>query len=65
MTTSYLAYAPRQQQLLPIALQDWLPEDHLAYHISDVIDHLELGAFQARYEGGGPRNQPFHPAISG
>ncbi len=29
MTTSYLPYA--RQQLLPAALQDWLPEGHLAY----------------------------------
>lgn len=63
MTTSYLPYEPRQQQLLPSALQDWLPEGHLAYFISDTIDALDLGAFHARYAGGGPRNQPFHPTM--
>lgn len=63
MTTSYLTYEPRQQQLLPAALQDWLPEGHLAYYISDTVDSLELSAFHARYAGGGPRNQPFHPAM--
>src|SRR5215210_4703310 len=63
MTTSYLAYAPGQQQLLPAALQDWLPEGHLAYFISDTIDSLDLSAFHARYADGGPRNQPFHPAM--
>jgi transposase len=61
--TSYLPYEPRQQQWLPNALQDWLPEEHLAYYISDVIDSLELSAFHARYEGGGSRNQPFDPAM--
>jgi transposase len=61
--TRYLPYEPRQQQLLPNALQDWLPEEHLAYYISDVIDSLDLGAFHARYEGGGARNQPFDPAM--
>ncbi len=63
MTTSYLPYEPRQQQLLPNALQDWLPEGHLAYYISDVVDSLDLSAFHARYAGGGPRNQPFHPVM--
>jgi transposase len=63
MTTSYLPYEPRQQQLLPAALQDWLPEGHLAYFISDTVDALDLSAFHARYAGGGPRNQPFHPAL--
>jgi transposase/IS5 family transposase len=63
MTTSYLPYEPKQQQLLPAALQDWLPEGHLAYFISDTVDDLDLGAFHARYTKGGPRNQPFHPAM--
>ena len=49
--------------LLPEALQDWLPEGHLAYFISDTVDRLDLSAFHARYDKGGPRNQPFHPAM--
>jgi len=60
---SYLPYEPQQQALLPHALQDWLPEGHLAYFISDTVDSLDLQAFHARYEGGGSRNQPFHPAM--
>ena len=60
---SYLPYEPHQQALLPQALQDWLPEGHLAYFISDTVDSLDLKAFYARYEGGGSRNQPFHPAM--
>lgn len=63
MATSYLPYEPQQQTLLPPALQDWLPQGHLAYFISDTIDGLELKAFHARYERGGPRNQPFNPAM--
>lgn len=49
--------------LLPHALQEWLPDGHLAYYISDTIDTLDLSAFHARYASGGPRNQPFHPAM--
>lgn len=63
MTTSYRPYEPSQQMLLPAALQDWLPEGHLAYYISDTIDSLDLSAFHARYARGGPRNQPYHPAM--
>ncbi|MET3108977.1 transposase [Oxalobacteraceae bacterium GrIS 1.18] len=63
MTTSYLPYEPQQQMLLPHALQEWLPEGHLAYYISDTIDSLDLSAFHARYAKGGPGNQPFHPAM--
>ncbi|WP_198399497.1 transposase, partial [Caballeronia calidae] len=63
MPTSYLPYEPQQQMLLPHALQDWLPEGHLAYYISDTVDSLDLSSFHARYASGGPRNQPFHPAM--
>lgn len=63
MSASYIPYCPQQQQLLPCALQDWLPEGHLAYFISDTVDSLNLGAFHERYAKDGPRNQPFHPAM--
>jgi hypothetical protein len=63
MTTSYLPYQPEQQHLLPLALQDWLPEGHLACYINDTIDALDLSAFHARYANGGPRNQPYHPSM--
>ncbi len=63
MAASYLPYDPTQTLLLPPALQEWLPEGHLAYYISDTVDALDLGAFHARYTGGGPRNQPFDPAM--
>ena len=63
MSASYIPYHPEQQQLLPSALQDWLPQGHLAYFINDTIDSLNLGGFHMRYTAGGPRNQPFHPAM--
>ena len=63
MTASYIAYHPEQQQLLPSALQDWLPQGHLAYFINDTVDNLDLSSFHAHYDKGGPRNQPFHPAM--
>ena len=40
MSKTYLPYEPEQQLLLPAALQEWLPDDHLAYFISDVVDQL-------------------------
>ena len=55
MATNYLPYEPQQMLLLP--------EGHLAHFISDAIDGLDLGAFHARYDKDGPRNQPFHPAM--
>lgn len=63
MTISYRTYVAEQDLLLPPSLQEWLPEGHLAYFICDTVDTLDLSAFHARYEKGGPRNQPFHPAM--
>ena len=37
MSKTYLPYEPDQQLLLPAALKEWLPDDHLAYFISDVL----------------------------
>ena len=60
---SYRPYEPQQELLLPASLQDWLPKGHMAYFIGDTVDAFDLKAFYARYEGGGSRNQPFHPAM--
>ena len=63
MAGSYRPYEPDQVMLLPAAPQDWLPAGPLVHFINDTIDALDLKAFYARYEGGGSRNQPFHPAM--
>lgn len=63
MPASYLPYLPDQDFLLPPSMGEWLPEGHLAYFVSDTIDSLDLAAFHARYDKGGPRNQPFHPSM--
>ena len=63
MSKTYIPYDPDQQLLLPAALQEWLPEDHLAYFISDIVDQLDLSEIMARYEQerrGGP---PYHPLM--
>jgi len=63
MPTSFLPYEPKQDFLLPPSLSEWLPENHLAYFVSEIIDRLDLQRFYARYEGDGRRNQPFDPVM--
>jgi transposase len=63
MSTSFLPYEPNQDFLLPPSLSEWLPENHLVYFVSEIIDQLELEKFYARYDGDGRRNQPFDPAL--
>jgi transposase len=63
MPTSFRPYAPEQDLLLQPSLREWLPEGHLSYFISDVIEELDLGAFYERYEGDGRRKAPFEPRM--
>lgn len=63
MPTSFLPYEPDQTFLLPPSPSEWLPENHLVYFVSDIIDRLDLQKFYARYEGDGRRNQPYDPAM--
>jgi transposase len=64
MPTNYRTYQPEQSFLLPPSLSDWLPENHLAYFISEVVSVLDLSGFYARHEESDPRgNQPFDPAM--
>ena len=63
MSKTFRPYDPNQQLLLPAALQEWLPEDHLAYFISDVVEQLDISAIIIGYQGeerGGP---PYHPRM--
>ncbi|MCJ7764239.1 MAG: IS1182 family transposase [Dehalococcoidales bacterium] len=48
---------------MPASMQDWLPSDHLAYFISDVVDHLDLSAIMERYAGEERGYPPYHPAM--
>ena len=61
MSKTYLPYEPDQQLLLPAALQEWLPDDHLAHFISEVVDQLDLSDITARYEGERRGEPPYHP----
>jgi transposase len=57
MGKSYRPYYPDEDLLLPPSLRDWLPENHLAYFVSDVVDNLDLSAMDAVY-GNEKRGQP-------
>ena len=63
MSTTFRRYAPEQSLLLPPDVREWLPEGHLAHHVSDLVDGLDLTAFYAPYEGDGRRNAPYDPRM--
>ena len=58
---SFRKYDPKQSVLLPPNLNEWLPEDHLARIVAEVVDHLDLEPLLATYrnaEGGFPAFDP-------
>jgi transposase len=63
MAKTYRPYLPEQDLLLPPSLRDWLPEDHLAFFVGDLIDHLDLSAITAAYEDEERGYPPYHPVM--
>jgi transposase len=63
MAKTYRPYVPEQDLLLPPSLRDWLPENHLAFFVSDLIDQLDLSAITTVYEEEDRGYPPYHPVM--
>jgi transposase len=63
MAKTYRPYLPEQDFLLPPSPRDWLPEGHLAYFVSDLIDQLDLSAITTVYEDEERGYPPYHPVM--
>jgi transposase len=47
--------------LLPPSVEDWLPKDHLARFVVDIIDQLDLSTLTGQYRGTG--SAAYHPTL--
>ena len=66
MGKSYRPYLPEQDLLLAPSLRDWLPESHLVYFVSDVVDQLgEQRKIRGFVAQGRESRQQEAPADSG
>src|ERR1700675_2406048 len=63
MAKTFRSYVPEQNLLLPPSLREWLPENHLAYFVSDVVDQLDLSAIESVYAGEDGGQPPYHPRM--
>jgi transposase len=63
MAKGYRSYLPEQDLLLPPSLRDWLPETHLVYFVSDVVDQLDLSSIHAGYEKEKRGQPPYDPRL--
>lgn len=52
-----------QLYLMAPSVKDWLPEDHFAWFLLDVVSELDLSPFLATYREDGRGGAAYHPAV--
>jgi len=62
-TRMFRPYDPEELWLLPPSPCDWLPEDHLAYFLSDLVEELNLAPILATYGSVTRGTPPYHPQL--
>jgi len=60
MAYNFLASDRDQTFLLPPDLRDWLPADHLAWFVLDVVDQLDLTPVYRAYRDDGHGHPAYH-----
>jgi len=63
MTKKYIPYDPYQTFLFPPNPREWLPDDHLALFIADVVRELDLSPIFSHYERSVAGAPPYHPTM--
>lgn len=61
MATQFILIDRDSPYILPPCVQDYVPEDHLARFVVELVDQLDLRSLSAVYAGKGKR--PYHPAM--
>jgi len=63
MYYNFKNYNPKQGLLLPLSLDDWLPQNHLARFISEIVDQLDLSELYEAYRANGQGSAAYHPVM--
>jgi len=63
MSKQFRPYEPKQSLLLPPNLDEWLPEDHMARFLSDVVGELDLKEIYKPYEKEERGYPPYEPGM--
>jgi len=61
MSTNFIPTDRNTLYLLPPSVQDWLPEDHLARFVVDIVSQLDLRSITDQYGGRG--SKAYHPRM--
>ena len=62
MAEEFRALDRETPMLLPPSIQEWLPEQHLARFVVEIVEQLDLSEITSRYGGSGGM-QAYHPAM--
>src|SRR4030043_207537 len=52
-----------QMYLMPVSLQDWLPEGHLAWFMLDAVEAIDLTKFYLKYRADGWGRAAYDPQM--
>ena len=63
MHYNFKSYNPKQILLLPPSLDEWLPQNHLARFISEVVDQMDLSELINSYRANGQGSAAYHPVM--
>lgn len=63
MVYNFVAADREQLLLMPPSVADWLPEDHLAWFVLDVVAELDLTGFLSGYRVDGRGGAAYDPAM--
>jgi hypothetical protein len=63
MAYNFIACDRDQAFLLPPDVREWLPADHLAWFVLDVVDQLDLGPFLKAYRADGHGRAAYEPRM--
>jgi transposase len=61
MSSNFVPVDRAQQYLFPPSIQDWLPENHLARFVVDIVSQLDLRPLVETYAGKGVKAH--HPQV--
>ena len=64
MNKSYQPWTVDQAYLLPPSVRDWLPEEHLAWFILEVVSELDFSSIEESIQSKDARGQrPYDPQM--
>lgn len=63
MTYNLIECNREQMYLMPVSLQDWLPEGHLAWFILDAVEAIDLSKFYLKYRADGWGRAAYDPQM--